>query len=69
MSYEVHSSNTGPMSAVNQLVSQIEGRDFNGTWMVVAEWREVPPFGPFAETKDKVCMKEDLTMWTGMCYL
>ena len=58
VSYEVHSSTTGPLSAVNQLVSQREEEEFIGTWMVVAEWKEVPPFGSSAETKDKVCIME-----------
>lgn len=49
ISYEVHfgTNFTSPlMSKVNTYVSKRENlTDFSGSWMMIAEWRNVPPFG------------------------
>ena len=42
--YEVHTS--GPLlSQVNAFISEEQSVSFSGRWMLVVEWREVPPFG------------------------
>ena len=42
ISYEVHSTLTGLVSAVNNFIQQEDDEDFIGTWMMVATFNEVP---------------------------
>ena len=48
--YEIHASfvnNDGSdqlLDQVNEFVSNYTGQDFSGTWMLVAEWTEVPSY-------------------------
>lgn len=45
--YEVHNSSTSPtqLSRVNSFIRQQKQITFAGTWMLVAEWRNVPQSG------------------------
>ena len=47
VSYEVHNISTsrGQLSRVNSFISQQMQRKFAGTWMLVAEWNDVPLSG------------------------
>ena len=49
ISYEVHNANTGLISTVSNFVRQTQQNNFNGTWMLVAEWSDVLPFGSTSE--------------------
>ena len=42
ISYEIHSTITGKMSIVNNFIQQQEDEEFEGTWMMVASFNEVP---------------------------
>ncbi len=48
VSYEVHNNSTGLLSIVSNFIRQEENNAFVGTWMVVAEWRDIPQFGSTA---------------------
>ncbi len=47
VSYEVHTLNTSPelLNRVGKIIRRKTGSGFAGTWMVVAEWREVTEVG------------------------
>jgi len=52
ISYEVHSSVAGsatgslmPLSTVSAFIRRVDGGTFSGTWMLAAEWYQVPQFG------------------------
>ena len=47
VSYEVHNASTSPvqLSRVNSFIRQQKQNTFAGTWMLVAEWRNVPQSG------------------------
>ena len=47
ISYEVHNLTTSPslLSQVNRYVQQSMQSRFYGTWMLVAEWKNVPQSG------------------------
>ncbi len=47
VSYEAHDSSTGGdlLDEVSSFVSEEEGVQFSGTWMLVAEWSNVPEWG------------------------
>ena len=47
VSYEVHTLSTSPdlLSRVNSFIRQQKRNKFAGTWMLVAEWRNVPQSG------------------------
>jgi hypothetical protein len=44
ISYEVHTASNPLLSQVSQYVSNYRGSQFCGTWMLVADWRDVPVF-------------------------
>ena len=44
ISYEVHTASNPLLSQVSQYVSNNRGSQFCGTWMLVADWRDVPVF-------------------------
>lgn len=44
VSYEVHTGSSTLLSEVNSFVSSYQRVSFGGSWMLVVEWREVPPF-------------------------
>ena len=44
VSYEVHTSGSPLLSQVNTFIDAYNSVVFTGTWMVVAEWKEVPQF-------------------------
>ena len=52
VSYEVHNISTGYMSSVSRYIRQQSGLSFEGSWMLVAEWRDVPEY---QSDVDKVC--------------
>ena len=47
VSYEVHTNSTSPaqLSRVNSFIRQQKQSSFAGTWMLVAEWKDVPQSG------------------------
>ncbi len=47
VSYEVHSSDISPeyINIVSSFISQQEQVQFNGRWMLLAEWNSVPQLG------------------------
>jgi len=47
VSYEVHSSaaSSSYTNLVSSFISQQQQVQFNGTWMLLAEWHSVPQFG------------------------
>ena len=47
ISYEVHTAgqSTVIFSDINTIVREQMETDFSGTWLLVAEWRNVPEFG------------------------
>ena len=49
VSYEVHDIPTEGMEWVGTFVSQQEQTSFSPSWMMVAEWKEVPQFGGLLE--------------------
>ena len=55
VSYEVHNMTTSPglLSKVNKYIQQSEQVRFSGTWMLVAEWKDVPQSG---QTNGMVCV-------------
>ena len=46
ISYEVHTVTTSKplLSKVNSLINEHMGTQFNGEWMLVAEWKNVPQY-------------------------
>ena len=57
VSYEVHNMTTSPglLSKVNKHIQRSEQVRFAGTWMLVAEWNDVPQSG---QTNGMVCVIE-----------
>ena len=53
ISYEVHSSGS-PISRVSTFISQQQQVQFSGSWMLLAEWNNVPQFNG---STDDVCTK------------
>ena len=49
VSYEVHDIPTEGMEWVGTFVSQQVQTSFSPSWMMVAEWKEVPEFGSLLE--------------------
>ena len=45
--YEIHTENTSEfiLSQVNSLINEQAQTEFNGEWLLVATWDDVPPFG------------------------
>jgi len=47
VSYEVHSFQSDAMAWVSTFISQQQQVDFTGSWMLIAEWKNVPQYlGP-----------------------
>ena len=44
VSYELHENETDAMGWVNTFISQQQQINFTGSWMLVAEWRNVPAY-------------------------
>lgn len=44
VSYQVHTDNTETVQWVNTYISQTQQVNFNGTWMLLAEWKDVPQY-------------------------
>ena len=46
INYEVHTDDISDslLSQVNSLISDHAGTEFNGRWMLVATWDQVPPY-------------------------
>ena len=66
ISYEVHSGSSPVMEAVSMFIKEREGVAFSGTWMLLAEWKEVPLFsGPPTEVCTHhhwMCIANDIVM-------
>ena len=45
VSYEVFQENNEQLSEVNSFISQAESVEFSGSWMIVAQWDDVPVLG------------------------
>ena len=45
ISYQVYSTGSPLLDTVNTIISDKENTNFNGHWMLVAEWDGVPSFG------------------------
>ena len=45
ISYEVHNATSGGslLSEVSSFISQREGVEFSGNWMLLIDWREISP--------------------------
>ena len=45
--YEIHTEATSEsiLYEVNSLINEHAGTEFNGKWMLVATWDDVPPYG------------------------
>ena len=45
--YEIHTVTTSQsiLSEVNSLINEYTQTEFNGEWLLVATWDNVPPFG------------------------
>ena len=49
--YEIHSgSSNSLLSQVNNFISNYTETEFCGTWMLVAEWNQVPQYPGFSAT-------------------
>ena len=50
VSYEIHtdSSSTGILSQVNSLINEHKQTQFNGQWLLVATWEDVPAYGNYS---------------------
>lgn len=46
VSYEVHSNSNGGdlLANVSEFISEKEGVQFSGVWMLVADWSDLPEF-------------------------
>ncbi len=42
--YQIFSNNSETLSIVNRFIRQESGLDFNGVWMIVADWDGVPGY-------------------------
>ena len=51
ISYEIHNRNTELLSSVNRFIRQQTATNFDGRWLLVAEWNNVAEYG---STADKV---------------
>ena len=50
VSYQVYSSGSPLLDTVNAFICDEKNFDFNGNWMLLAEWNDVPLFvGPVSE--------------------
>ena len=45
ISYQIYSTGSSLLDTVNTIISDEENVNFNGHWMLVAEWNSVPEFG------------------------
>ena len=47
INYEIHTTATSAslLSQVNFIINEHAQTDFNGVWLLVATWDDVPPFG------------------------
>ena len=45
--YEIHTTATSEylLSNVSTLINEHMGMEFNGEWLLIAEWRDVPAYG------------------------
>ena len=50
VSYEVFTGDSTQLNEVSEFISQSQCVQFTGTWMLVAEWDDVPPFSTDNET-------------------
>ena len=50
VSYEVFSGDSTQLNEVSDYISQSQCVQFSGTWMLVAEWDDVPPISTNNET-------------------
>jgi len=44
ISYEVHTGGSHLLDQVNMFINAHEGVSFTGTWMIVTEWFQAPPY-------------------------
>ena len=44
VSYEVHNISTSQLSSVNRYIRQQTGSNFEGSWMMVVNWKDVPEY-------------------------
>jgi hypothetical protein len=44
IAYEIHGANSEILSVVNRFIRQQTGTDFEGSWMLVANWDNVPEY-------------------------
>lgn len=44
ISYDVYGTNSAIVSAVNRFIRQQMGTDFEGSWMLVVKWDDVPEY-------------------------
>ena len=58
VSYQVHDNNQSEsLSWVSTYISQQQQINFSGTWMLVAEWKDVPEYnGATSIVSDCVCI-------------
>ena len=49
ISYEVHNTSTELLSLVNRFIRQQTETNFEGLWMLVAEWNNVAEYGSTAD--------------------
>ena len=49
ISYETHDNRSEVLSIVNRFMSQQTGMNFEGSWMLLASWDDVPEFQSDAE--------------------
>ena len=54
--YEVHSGSNARIDEVSRFVSQQFSTTFQGQWMLITEWKEVPPFGGTDVSSFSDCM-------------
>lgn len=52
VSYEIHNISTGYMSSVSRYIRQQTESTFEGSWMLVVEWKDIPEY---QSDIDKVC--------------
>lgn len=45
ISYEIHSANTDILIVVNRFIRQQSGTAFEGSWMLLANWDDIPEYG------------------------
>ena len=49
ISYEIHNRNTNLLSMVNNFIRQQTATNFEGLWLLVAEWNNVAEYGSSAD--------------------